>query len=464
MNKNIIGVAIITLTLGIGGGYWFATQRTPNSEQQSVTKGKEKPLFYRSPMNPSVTSKIPAKDNMGMDYVPVYAADLNNKGVPGTVTIDPTVEQSIGVRTARAVITEMSRTIQTVGRIAYDEQLLVKLHPKVSGWVEKLFINETGETVKTNTMLLSVYSPQLVASEEEYLLALKNVEILKKSPFPQIRDGARDLLRSSRERLELFDVPQHQIREITKTRKVMKGLHIASPAAGVVLSIGVREGTHVTPATELFSIADLSRVWTYVDVYEYELPWVRLGDRVEMRVTAVPRHVFVGKISYIYPYLDPKTRTNKLRIEFDNKDLLLKPDMFSDVTVFVSHKQHAIVIPTEAVIRTGKAPKIFIKTGSGRFAPRVVKIGMEADGKTEILEGVKPGETVVTSAQFMLDSESSLQEAASKMLMPKKMTMPKSKEMNMKGMDMKKDKSMNMKEMNKGKAMKNMDMSGMEMK
>jgi len=459
VNKNIIIVACITLALGVGSGYWLATQRAPVTGQQSVTKGKEKPLFYRSPMNPSVTSKIPAKDNMGMDYVPVYAADLNSKGVPGTVTIDPTVEQSIGVRTAKAVITEMSRTIQTVGRIGYDEQLLVKLHPKVSGWVEKLFINETGETVKTNTMLLSVYSPQLVASQEEYLLALTNVETLEKSPFPQIRDGARDLLRSSRERLELFDVPQHQIKEITKTRKVMKGLHIASPAAGVVLSIGAREGAHVTPATELFSIADLSRVWTYVDVYEYELPWVRLGDRVEMRVTAIPKRVFTGKVSYIYPYLDPKTRTNKLRIEFDNKDLLLKPDMFSDVTVFASHKQHAIVIPTEAVIRTGKAPKIFIKTGPGRFAPRVVKIGMEADGKTEILEGVKPGETVVTSAQFMLDSESSLQEAASKMLMPKKMTMPKGKEM-----DMKKGKSMNMKEMNKGKAMKNMDMSGMEMK
>jgi len=444
VNKNIIIVAGITLVLGVGGGYWLATQRAPVTEQQSATKGKEKPLFYRSPMNPSVTSKIPAKDNMGMDYVPVYAADLNNKGVPGTVTIDPTVEQSIGVRTAKAIITEMSRTIQTVGRVAYDERLLVKLHPKVSGWVEKLFINETGETVKTNTMLLSVYSPQLVASEEEYLLALKNVETLKHSPFPQIRDGARDLLRSSRERLELFDVPQHQIKEITKSRKVMKGLHIASPAAGVVLSIGVREGTHVTPATELFSIADLSRVWTYVDIYEYELPWVRLGDRVEMRVTAIPKRVFTGKISYIYPYLDPKTRTNKLRIEFDNKDLLLKPDMFSDVTVFASHKQHAIVIPTEAVIRTGKAPKIFIKTGPGRFAPRTVRIGMESDGKTEILEGVKPGETVVTSAQFMLDSESSLQEAAAKMLAPKKADLPRShkdtkksmQDMNMKNMNM----------------------------
>ncbi len=449
MNKtsrlNAMTLAKWTLILLVGIGVGWAGARwltTPSVTQESAQQasGERKPLFYRNPMNPTVTSPVPAKDAMGMDYIPVYADDAGGGAdqAPGTVVINPTVEHSIGVRTAKAVRKTISRTIQTVGRVGYDEELLIRLHPKVSGWIEKLFVDETGAVVKPDTMLLSIYSPQLVASEEEYLLALKNVETLKASPFPDIRKGAEDLLRSSRERLELMDVPAHQIRKLEETRKIMKSLHIHSPAAGIVLKVGVREGQHVTPATELYAIADLSRVWVYVDVYEYELPWVRAGDEAEMRLDAMPGRVFKGKITYIYPYLDPKTRTNKVRLEFDNREGLLKPDMFADVSIHASRRLDAIVIPSEAVIRTGRVPKIFVRTGKGTFEPRDVRVGVNTDGETQILAGVKPGEEVLTSAQFLIDSESSLKEAAAKMVAPKKRgnTERSMKDMDMSGMQM----------------------------
>jgi len=446
MIKKIIAVAIITLALGAGGGYWLASRHMDvsmgmdTSVKDSKADNRKKPLYYRNPMNPTVTSPVPAKDNMGMDYIPVYADDASDGSVPGTVVIDPTVEQSIGVRTALASRKEISRTIQTVGRVDFDEELLTRLHPKISGWIEKLFVDETGAAVKPDTMLLSIYSPQLVASEEEYLLALKNVETLKASPFPDIRQGAENLLRSSRERLELLDVPAHQVEKLKKTRKIMKALHIHSPATGIILRVGAREGQHVTPNTELYAIADLSRVWAYVDIYEYEIPWVRLHDKAEMHLAALPGQTFKGKITYIYPYLDPKTRTNKVRLEFDNTEGLLKPDMFADVSIRASHRVNAIVIPSEAIIRTGRIPKVFVKTGKGRFEPRNVRLGLQTNGETEILEGIKNGELVVTSAQFLIDSESSLKEAAAKMVAPKKADSPQRHEdtkKDMQGMDMK---------------------------
>ncbi len=449
MNKRMLAIVVLSLALGLGAGYGLAHLRVTKGMNTSpaATAGKKaiserKPLFYRNPMHPEITSPVPAKDAMGMDYIPVYPEDLGGGGKrPGTVVIDPTVVQSIGVRTAIAVRKQISRTIQTVGRVDYDEEFMTRLHPKISGWIDKLFVSDTGTRVKRNTMLLALYSPELVTSEEEYLLALKNYATLKTSPFPDIRKGALDLLRSARERLELLDVPKHQLEQLTKTRKVMKNLHIHSPFPGIVVHIGAREGQYVTPATELYRIADLSRVWTYVDVYEYELPWVQVGDTAEMRLEAIPGRVFTGIITYIYPYLDPKTRTNKVRLEFTNPDLLLKPDMFADVTIHARRKMNAVVIPTEAVIRTGGTPKIFVVRGPGVFEPRDVRLGVSTNAETQILAGVSPGERVVTSAQFLIDSESSLKEAAAKMMAPKKSPTPvreggDKKMKGMQGMDM----------------------------
>jgi len=456
MNKQIIVTALLSLTIGAGISYIVprmgAQQPQQGTMQKADSKKERKPLYYRHPMNPANTSPVPAKDSMGMDYIPVYAADANRGAGPaGMVKIDPVVTQSIGVRTARAVKKKLTHNIRTVGLIDYDEKRVSRLHPKVEGWVEELYVDTTGEHVKKNTMLLAIYSPELVSTEEEYLLALKNLESLKNSVHPDIRKGAENLLRSSLERLQLFDVPDHQIREIERGQTIVRNMHIQSPFDGIVVKIGVREGQYVTPATELYKIADLSTIWIYVDIYEDEMPWVRTGDMAEMRVTGIPGKTFKGKVTYIYPYLDAKTRTNKIRLEFKNPGRALKPDMFANVTLLTNKQLDAVAIPSEAIIRTGKYDQVFIVTGPGRFEPREVTLGVTTDGEVQIVDGVKAGEEVVTSAQFLIDSESKLNEATAKMMEPKA-SVEKQDDSDMKGMDM------------KGMDMKGMDMKGMDMK
>ncbi|MDQ6984242.1 MAG: efflux RND transporter periplasmic adaptor subunit, partial [Ghiorsea sp.] len=306
--------------------------------------------------------------------------------------------------------------IRTIGRITYDEERVALLHPKYNGWVEQMFIDRTGERVRKDTMLMSIYSPQLVATQEEYLLALNNAEALKDSPFKDVRDGATSLLQSSLERLQLLDVPAHQIKQLNTTRKVMKGLHIHSPFDGIVMKIGVRDGQRITPNTELYKIADLSRIWVIVDLYEDDMPWVQVGDEAEMQVAGIPGKAFHGKVSFIYPYLEAKTRTQKIRLEFDNPELALKPEMFANVNVKASKQIQAIVIPDAAIIRTGEQEQVFVQREAGKFEPRKVVLGVVTDGLVQIISGLKAGERVVTSGQFLIDSESKLKEATAKMM------------------------------------------------
>lgn len=419
MNKNIIYTAITTLIIGVAAGYLLAPAEKREAETAAgkYLPEERKPLFYRNPMNPSITSPVPAQDEMGMDYIPVYADDGDDTSLPaGTVTIDPTVVQNIGVRTTAAKLTTLSRTIRTVGRVAFDEERVARLHPKYDGWVEKIFINKTGDRVRKNTMLMAIYSPQLVATQEEYLLALNNAEMLKDSPFPDVREGAQSLLRSARERLQLLDVPKHQIKQLESKRKIMKGLHIHSPFDGTVMKIGARDGQRITPETELYMIADLSRVWVIVDLYEDDLPWVREGDTAQMKVTGIPGRTFTGKVSYIYPYLEAKTRTVKMRLEFDNPELALKPDMFANVSVQAGKQIDAVIVPSEAIVRTGEQEQVFVQRSPGKYEPRKVVIGIDSEGEAQVLEGLKAGEIVVTSSQFLIDSESKLKEATAKML------------------------------------------------
>jgi Cu(I)/Ag(I) efflux system membrane fusion protein len=366
-------------------------------------------------MNPTVTSPVPAKGSMGMDYVPVYASEAGSDELPGTVSIDSVVQQNIGVRTAKVELASLSHTVRAVGRISYDETRITQLHPKIEGWIEELFVDTTGEQVEKDTILLSLYSPRLVASQQEYVLALKNNETLKNSSVEDIRRGAAELVQSSRARLELFDVPEHQIRELEASLKPQKTLHIHSPAAGIVTRIGAREGQHVSPATELYMIADLSRVWAYADIFEYELPWVQVGDEAQMTLAALPGQLFSGRVAYIYPYAESKTRTVKVRIEFDNPGLALKPETFVEITVHASKQEDATVIPSEAVVRSGAQNQVFVVRAPGKFEPRKVELGLQSGGRVIVLHGVTPGEEVVTSAQFLIDSESKLREAAAKM-------------------------------------------------
>jgi Cu(I)/Ag(I) efflux system membrane fusion protein len=366
-------------------------------------------------MNPEVTSPVPAKDSMDMDYIPVYADEDEVSGPAGTVQIDPVTVQNIGVRLAKAERRSMGRTIRTVGRVDYDEQRLVQLHPKTEGWVEQLYVDTTGSPVKQDAMLLSLYSPQLVSTQQEYVLALRNLETLRASPFEDVRRGAEELVETALERLRLLDVPDHQIADLTETLEVKKQLHIHSPADGIVINIGARVGQYVTPPTELYTIADLSKVWVYVDIYEDELPWIRVGDVARMRVMALPGQTFNGTLSYIYPYAESKTRTIKVRMEFDNADFLLKPDMFADITIEASPLPDVIVVPSEAIIRSGVREQVFIRRAPGKFEPREVTLGVSSEGWTQVLDGITAGDEVVVSAQFLIDSESKLREAAAKM-------------------------------------------------
>lgn len=447
-------IAVGALVAGLAGGYWYAKSQSDDANLTS-TESEHQPLFYRNPMNPEVTSPVPAKDQMGMDYIPVYAddekpkeilfyrnpmnpeitspvpakdqmgmdyvpvyADVDEGGPAGTVSIDPVTVQNIGVRTAVAQVRTIAREINTLGRVDYDEQRITRLHPKTQGWVEALRIGTTGEAIKDDEILLSIYSPQLVSSQQEYLLALKSLETLSDSPFEDVSRGAADLVDTSLERLRLLDVPEHQIAALKESGEVSRLLHIHSPAEGIVVNVGVRDGQFVTPQSELYMIADLSAVWVFVDIFEEELPWVSVGDEAEMRVTAVPGSTLRGKLTYIYPYAERETRTIKARLEFDNRDLLLKPDMFADVTIFASPRESVVVVPSEAIVRSGLQEQVFIVREPGKFEPRTVEIGLSGEGVTEIRNGVSSGEEVVVSAQFLIDSESKLRESAAKMMEP----------------------------------------------
>jgi Cu(I)/Ag(I) efflux system membrane fusion protein len=291
-NNLFVASIVITLVVGMSGGYWYANSKMPEAAAPISHAGPE-PIFYRNPMNPEVTSPVPAKDHMGMDYIPVYADD-DQDAPQGTVSIDPVTVQNIGVRTTLAERRTLAREINTVGRVDYDEQRIARLHPKTQGWIEELRIGTTGASINIDEILLSIYSPQLVSSQQEYLLALKNYATLSKSPFEDVRRGADDLVDSSLDRLRLLDVPEHQIDALKENREVTKLLHIHSPAKGIVVNVGAREGQFVTPQSELYMIADLSTVWVFVDIFEEELPWVHVGDEAEMRVTGVPGTIFRG--------------------------------------------------------------------------------------------------------------------------------------------------------------------------
>ncbi len=414
MNKSIIFTAIVMLAVGLVFGYWFAGA---SGDAPAAASGNvRKPLFYRNPMNPSVTSTVPAKDSMGMDYIAVYADDSGEKDAAGTVKVDPVVAQNIGVRTAVARRTSIARSIRAVARVDFNEEGITRLHSKVEGWIEELRVNKTGEYVDKDDILLSIYSPKLVSTQQEYLLALNNLQALKSSPFEDIRRGAEELVQSSRQRLQLFDVPEHQIRELEQTREIQKSLHIHAPNPGAVIRIGARVGQYVTPNTELYMVVDLSTVWVYADIYEYELPWVKVGDEVEMTLAGIPGRTFTGKLDYIYPYAEARTRSIKVRLTFDNPELLLKPEMFAEVVIKSDRHVDAIVIPAEAVIRSGKNERVFIVRAPGKFEPVIVKLGIQSAGQVAVLEGIEEGDQVVVSAQFLVDSESSLREATAKMM------------------------------------------------
>ena len=337
---------------------------------------------------------------------------------PGAIAVSPTTVQSMGVRTAKVEVRPLSHDTWTVGLVTFNERNLSMINTKVSGWVERLYVNATGDPVRQGQTLLSIYSPDLVSAQDEYLLALRNLKNLEKSPYPEMVDGARRLAAASRRRLEYFDISAAQIEALKNTGQVKKHLILASPAKGIVTKRMVTQGHMVQAGMPLLEVADLSTIWVDADIYQYELPWIKVGQKVEMNLQYLPGETFAGRIDYIYPYLKEASRTVRVRLRFPNPQLKLKPEMFSQVQIKSPVTKEAVVVPTEAVLDTGLKQHVFIALGGGKFEPREVKLGVYGDGNhyREVLSGLKGGEEMVTSAQFLLDSESRFREAVQMML------------------------------------------------
>ncbi len=376
--------------------------------------GERKILYYRNPMDPTVTSPVPMKDPMGMDYVPVYSDEVAQgpSAVPGLVPIDisDTGLQLAGVQTAVAEQTTLARTIRTVATVVPDEKRVSHVHTKVSGWVDRLYVNFTGEPVKKGRPILSIYSPELLASQQDYLRAKDAAARVASSGLPEVRQAAEQMVQAARHRLTLFDVPDGFIQELDRTGVPKRSVTLLAPASGVVTGKSVFLGQQIDPGMDLFTVTDLSHVWIEADFYENDASAIKLGQEAKLTLAYDPGVQLTGKVKYVYPYLNPQTRTLKVRFDFPNPDLSLKLWMYVDVELPVASSA-GVVVPDSAVMDTGVRQIVFVNTRGGHFEPRLVKVGIRGNGKVEIRSGVAAGERVVIKANFLLDSESQLRAA-----------------------------------------------------
>jgi membrane fusion protein, copper/silver efflux system len=381
-------------------------------KKPEAVEPKRKIKHWKAPMTPGYISDKPGKSPMGMDLIPVYE-DEEEYGEG--ILINPIVVQNIGVKTETVKKRILTREIRTVGILTYDERKVTHIHTKYKGWVEKLHVDFTGQEVKKDDLLAEVYSPELVSTQEELLVAMKYNQSLKDSPFTEIGKGAERLFESTKRRLELFDVPEHQIEALIRDKKITKTLHIHSPFRGFVVKKDASQGMFIQPGMSLYTIADLTNIWVLADVYEYELPWIKIGQKAEMNLSYYPGKKFQGKVTYIDPFMDPKTRTLKVRMEFDNPAWKLKPNMYANVTLKSAIEKKSVAVPEEAVIHSGEKEIVIVQDSSGGFDSRVLTLGAQANGYYQVIKGLKAGENVVTSSSFLLDSESRLKDALKKL-------------------------------------------------
>ncbi|HEX6438940.1 MAG TPA: efflux RND transporter periplasmic adaptor subunit [Candidatus Binatia bacterium] len=328
----------------------------------------------------------------------------------GGVNVSSEMQQLVGIRTATAEIRPLMQKIRTVGIVTYDETRIAQVFSKVEGWIEQLLVNYTGTLVRKGQPLFTLYSPDLVATQEEYLLALKAKQTLGSSSIKEISAGSDSLLESAHRRLSLWDISEEQINNLEKTGKPQRTLTFFAPISGFVIKKDAVQGMRVMPDKELYTITDLSTVWVNADIYEYELAHIRVGQKAKMNVASYPARDFVGKVSWISPVLEEKTRTAKVRLEFSNRDFILKPEMYANAEIEINAGRK-LAVPDEAVLDSGLRKVVFLDKGEGRFEPAEVKVGNKFDGYYEILAGLSAGERILASASFLLDSESRLKEA-----------------------------------------------------
>jgi Cu(I)/Ag(I) efflux system membrane fusion protein len=450
--KKIIILCLASIVIGLGAG-WLIFRDNGPATQDETTNGR-KILFYRNPMNPSVTSKVPMKDNMGMDYVPVYSDDGSSGGerkiayyrspmnpeitssvpkkdemgmdyVPvyadnletNTISIDPAVQQNMGVTTEPVKKRKLSRTIRTTANIAYNETKLYTVSTKIMGYIEKLFVDYTGQLVRKGQPLLEIYSPDLLSTQEEYLQALKYRDQISQTGSESSKEGAVMLVESAKRRLLNWDISEQDILSLEKRGTPQKTMTIYSPADGFVTDKMVINGQNIMPGMALYKIADLTTVWGLAQIYQYELPWIKTGDMADLQLSYMPGKTFKGKITYIYPFLDTDSKTVQVRIEIRNSNNYeFKPGMFADAVINSPIGVETITVPEQSVIRTGTRDIAIVALGNGYFKPVNVILGVHGDGGyVQVLKGLHEGDNIVTSSQFLIDSESNLNAAFNSM-------------------------------------------------
>lgn len=506
MKKTLI-IAVIFLAIGLTAG-WLIFR----SSGSATVKGERKILFYRDPMNPAITSPTPKKSSDGMDFVPVYEEEKGGskkiayykdpmhpwftsdkpgktpdcgmdmvpvyegeEGVKG-IKIDPVAVQNIGVKEEVVQTRKLSKIIRTVGKVEYDETKVYSVNTKIMGWVETLYVDYTGKYVAKGQPLFEIYSPELVSTQEEYLQAIRYRKRMQGSALEEAQKGADDLVQNAKRRLLYWDITEKEIQELEARGYPKKTMTIYSQVNGIVVDKMVFKGMRIMAGMDLYKIADLSTVWVQAEVYQFELAWVKLGIPVELELSYLPGKTFAGKVTYIYPFLGEESKTVKVRIEVNNTPSLeFKQGMFATVRIKSPTIVEAVAIPEQSVIHAGDRNVAIIAIGGGYFDPRDVKLGVLAEGYIQVLDGVKAGEKIVTSSQFLIDSESNLKAAISKMSGHGGMDMSKPMESKKgdtkqygdatghEGMDMSKPKSDEKKDAKQKVEKKSDDHSGMDM-
>ena len=417
---RIVGL-LTAIALAFAGGYVY---KAVKGGAPSADKGGRKVLYWVDPMHPAYKSDKPGiAPDCGMKLEPVYAdggaaaapaaADVSTMEV-GTVQITPEKQQLIGVKYEQVQVGGGSRTIRAVGKVAIDETRIGHVHTKLEGWIDKVFVDFTGEVVKKGQPLLTIYSPDMLASQRELLLAAKAKTIMRDSALPSGFDQSESLLQATRRRLELWDLSEAQIDQVLRTGEPIKNITLYSPMTGYITDRKAFPQLKVMPDTDLYTIVDLSHVWIMADVFEYEAPNIRVGQMARVSIQAIPGRVFSARIDFIQPQVDPMTRTLKVRLNMDNPGVLLKPDMYADVD-FLVNIPSKLTVPAEAVLNSGDHKTVFIDRGNGYLEPRQVKTGEREGDRIQILSGLSGGERVVTSGNFLVDSESQMKAAASGM-------------------------------------------------
>jgi RND family efflux transporter MFP subunit len=421
---------LVVIAAAFAGGYIYKAVK--GSTAETAQKGGRNVLYWVDPMHPAYKSDKPGiAPDCGMKLEPVYADggaaavstganlkpasanDISTMEV-GTVQITPEKQQLIGVKYEQVELGGGSRTIRAVGKVAIDETRIGHVHTKVEGWIDKVFVDFTGKLVKKGQPMLTIYSPDMLASQRELLLAAKAKTIMRDSALPSGFDQSESLLQATRRRLELWDLSEAQIDQVLRTGEPIKNITVYSPMTGYITDRKAFPQVKVMPDTDLYTIVDLSRVWIMADVFEYEAPNIHVGETARVSLQALPGKSFTARIDYVQPEVDPMTRTLKVRLNMDNPGVMLKPDMYADIEFRVNIPSK-LTVPADAVLNAGERKTVFVDRGNGYFEPRQVKTGEREGDRIQILSGLSQGERIVTSGNFLIDSESQMKAAASGM-------------------------------------------------